>query len=266
MPPPRAPIHPRFVPQVLIPPEQAMGLPMNRGVIAPHRPVLDNDPAVPGPFGAGLNRFDDALGTPLNPALPRPSPLTSYPFSSLCRGACAHSARGNPTQSTYVLGNRLTISCHYRQSLTGRSIPAPYGGTPAMRRTTFLITLISLSAHAGILARGRWRLTVHSPYLNTTYMACNSGKKTWMLRQNGQKCHTTLWTHTGHVLRAKEVCRQAMPNGQTTITNVGMYLIISNNRYSYSGRVRALVHTPFGVVTSQETIEGRWLSRNCSKP
>lgn len=135
-----------------------------------------------------------------------------------------------------------------------------------MRRTALVVLLVSLSAHAGILARGRWRLTVHSPYLNTTYTACNSGKKAWMLRHNGQKCRTTSWMHTGRILRGHEVCRQPMPNGQTAVTNVDISFILGTHRHSYSGHISALVHTPFGVVTNQETIDGRWLSRVCRRP
>jgi hypothetical protein len=135
-----------------------------------------------------------------------------------------------------------------------------------MRAIGMVVMAVSLSAHAATLAHGRWRITVHSPYLNTTYAACYTGSHPPIPRQPGQTCHLSSWSTKGRILRGQEVCRQAMPNGESALTNIHIMLIVGNNGKSYSGRVRAQVHTPMGVFASRETLIGRWMSADCKRP
>ncbi len=132
-----------------------------------------------------------------------------------------------------------------------------------MRAIGMVVVAVSLSAHAAVLAHGRWRITVHSPYLNTTYAACYTGSNPPMLRQPGQTCHMGSWNVRGDVVRGQEICRQAMPNGENALTTLRMVLIVRANGKTYSGRVRAQVHTPMGVFVSRETLMGRWISADC---
>ncbi len=134
-----------------------------------------------------------------------------------------------------------------------------------MRIFGAVLFTVTLSAHAAILAKGQWRVTVHSPYLNTTYTACNRGAATvaWMLRQSGQHCRTVFWHQTGPVINAQEVCRQAMPNGGAASTHTDIHLTLGPRDRSYAGQIEAHVHTPMGVFSSQEAVSAHWLSGSC---
>lgn len=137
-----------------------------------------------------------------------------------------------------------------------------------MRILGIALFTVTLSAHAAAVARGRWQVTVHSPYLNTTYTTCNRGvaASAWMLRQSGQSCQTVSWRQTGRVVRGEEVCRQPMPNGGATTTRTGIHLILGPKDKSFRGHISAHVRTSMGVFSSQETVSAHWLPGSCAAP
>lgn len=135
-----------------------------------------------------------------------------------------------------------------------------------MRALGLILVAVSLPLYAATIAQGQWRVTVHSPYLNTTYTACDRGAaaSSWMVRQSGDKCHIVSWRQTGQVIQGREVCDQAMPNGGVTATRTDIHLTLGPHHKSYSGHIAAHVQTPMGVFTSRETLAARWLSPVCA--
>lgn len=136
----------------------------------------------------------------------------------------------------------------------------------AMRLSGLVLITVALRLHAAILAQGQWRVTVHSPYLDTTYTTCDRGvaASRWMVRETGQKCHVVFWRQTGQVIQGREVCYQAMPNGGVTATRTDIHLTLGPHHKSYAGHVSAHVRTPMGVFTSKESLVAHWLSPVCA--
>ncbi len=135
-----------------------------------------------------------------------------------------------------------------------------------MRALGLMLISVGLRLHAATLAQGQWRVTVHSPYLDTTYTTCDRGAaaSSWMVNQSGQKCHVVSWWQTGQAVRGREVCYQTMPNGGVTATRTDIHLTLGPHDKSYSGHLAAHVKTPMGVFTSQESLVARWLSPICT--
>ncbi len=135
-----------------------------------------------------------------------------------------------------------------------------------MRVWGLMLITVGLQVHAATLALGQWRVTVHSPYLNTTYTTCDRGAAAsgWMVRQAGQKCHVVSWRQTGRAVQGREVCYQTMPNGGVAATRTDIHLTLGPNHKSYSGHIAARVQTPVGVFRSQESVVARWLSPICT--
>ncbi len=135
-----------------------------------------------------------------------------------------------------------------------------------MRALGLTLLIASLPLYAATLAQGQWRVTVHSPYLNTTYMACDRGAaaSSWMVQRSGHKCRVVSWRQSGRVVQGQEVCYQTMPNGGVTATRADIHLTLGQHHKSYSGHIAAHVQTPMGVFTSQESLAARWLSPVCA--